>query len=536
MRFGIGRDPVITLERAEVPRLGHSARSVLLQNFRLDLPVMAVPSTNVDLSQLFFPALNLLVLVILGFYSLNRISLVRRFWRYRCRGTGPTQRYAEADLPKVTVQLPIYNEINVVERLLEAVARIDYPRQKLEIQVLDDSTDRTQEICRQVVGCLQERGLQVRYIHRENREGFKAGALENGLKVADGELIAIFDADFVPPPQVLRETVDRFTDPMVAMVQARWSHLNRDTSLLTRIQALMLDSHFTVEQTARNRSDCFFNFNGTAGVWRVEAIAAAGGWQHDTLTEDLDLSYRVQLGGWKCIYLPEIHVPAEIPQGINAFKGQQFRWTKGSVQTMKKHLMTVLSSDEPLGVKCESFFHLTGNVAYPLLLAIALIALPNQLLLRDARWDSGTFVHLFLFFCTTVSISLFYVASQIELRDERGRGVLESLHEVPLLLCLGIGISLNQSIAFFEGLLGRQTAFVRTPKYGAGGGEAALVGERYRARKRQLLPYLELFMAFYAVGTAAIASFHGNYLSLPFLLMFAVGFAYVGLVSLFSPD
>lgn len=497
---------------------------------------MAISFAGTDFSHLFFPVLNLLVLIVLGIYSLNRISLVRRFWRYRHQDLAPTARYAEADLPAVTVQLPIYNEINVVERLLEAVACIDYPSQKLEIQVLDDSTDRTQEVCQAVVQRLQERGLCVRYIHREDRTGFKAGALENGLSVATGELIAIFDADFVPSPQVLREVVDRFTDPEVAMVQVRWSHLNRNASLLTRIQALMLDSHFTVEQTARHRSDCFFNFNGTAGVWRVSAITAAGGWQHDTLTEDLDLSYRVQLGGWKCIYLPGIHVPAEVPQGINAFKGQQFRWTKGSVQTMKKHLLTVLASGETFGVKCESFFHLTSNIAYPLLLAIALIALPNQLLLQEIRWDYGTALHLFLFFCTTVSISLFYVASQVELRDERERGVWQSWHEVPLLLCLGIGISLNQSVAFFEGLLGKQTAFVRTPKYGAEGATMVLSGERYRVRKRSLLPYCELGMALYATGTAAVASLHGNYLSLPFLLMFSVGFAYVGLVSLFSAD
>ncbi len=498
-----------------------------------------ISDLNPELVRLFFPTLNLLALVVLGVYSLNRISLVRRYWKYRRQDADLAGRYGEADLPVVTVQLPIYNEINVIERLLGAVANIDYPREKLEIQVLDDSTDRTQEVCQAAVKDLQGRGLDIHYIHRDDRTGFKAGALENGLKTARGELVAIFDADFVPPPQVLLRVVDRFVDPEVAMVQVRWSHLNRDASLLTRVQALMLDSHFTVEQTARHRSDCFFNFNGTAGIWRISAIAAAGGWQHDTLTEDLDLSYRVQLGGWKCIYLPKFHVPAEIPVGINAFKGQQFRWTKGSVQTMKKHLLGVLASEENLGVKCESFFHLTSNIAYPLLLAIALIALPNQLLLQSVRWDLGTAIHLFLFFCTTVSISLFYVASQIELKEERGRSILQSLYEVPLLLCLGIGISLNQSIAFFEGLLGKQTAFVRTPKYGAAsvrGGAIAIASERYRARKKSLLPYLELSMAAYALGTATVASLRGNYLSLPFLMMFAIGFAYVGIVSLFSPD
>ena len=498
---------------------------------------------TVDFLRYFFPALNLLALIALGLYSLNRVSLVRRYWQYRNSRPEPSDRYAEADLPKITIQLPIYNEFNVVERLLEATAKIDYPQQKLEIQVLDDSTDRTKDVCREIVSRLQERGTNARYIHREDRAGFKAGALENGLEVAHGELIAIFDADFVPPPKILREIVDYFTDPQVAMVQARWSHLNRSASLLTRIQALMLDSHFTVEQTARNRSNCFFNFNGTAGIWRTSAIADAGGWQHDTLTEDLDLSYRTQLKGWQCIYLPEVCVPAEVPTGMNAFRGQQFRWTKGSIQTMKKHLATIVFSQESLGVKCESFVHLTSNIVYPLLLLIAIIALPNQLALTETRWDYGTTFHLCLFFVTTLSISLFYVVSQIVLRPERDRGLLHSIHEIPMLLCLGIGISLNQSVAFFEGLIGKQTAFVRTPKLGMAGAALKVpdnpvnpVNMVYRARKRGLLPYFEIGMAIYALGTAAIAFNRGNFLSLPFLLMFAIGFAYVGLVSLFSPD
>lgn len=495
---------------------------------------------DIDFLRYFFPTLNLLALIVLGFYSLNRISLVQRYWKYRDRRAQPRDRYAEAGLPHVTVQLPIYNEVNVVTRLLEATAQIDYPPEKFEIQVLDDSTDRTQEICQEVVARLQAKGANICYLHRQNRAGFKAGALEEGLSCTSGEFIAIFDADFVPPRQILREIVDYFTDPRVAMVQTRWSHLNRSSSLLTRIQSLMLDSHFTVEQTARNRSNCFFNFNGTAGMWRASAIADAGGWQHDTLTEDLDLSYRTQLKGWKCIYLPEVHVPAEVPLGMNAFRGQQFRWTKGSIQTMRKHLATILFSQESLGVKFESFIHLTSNIVYPLLLLIALIALPNQLALEEVRWDYGTTFHLFLFFCTTLSIVLFYAVSQIALRAERDRGFWHSIHEIPFLLCLGIGISLNQSVAFFEGLIGKKTAFVRTPKLGIAGTTPGaprhLPGQLYRARRKNLLPYFEIGMAAYALGTAVIALQRGNYLSLPFLLMFVIGFAYVGVVSLLSQD
>ena len=270
--------------------------------------------------------------------------------------------------PQVTVQLPIYNERYVIERLVEAVAQFDYPRELLEIQVLDDSTDETTKIARATASsAIADLGLHIVYIHRDNREGFKAGALQEGLKPRRGEFVAIFDADFIPPADFLRRTVPYFADPKLAMVQTRWSYINRNYSALTEVEAILLDGHFAIEHSSRYRSGLFFNFNGTAGIWRREAIEDAGGWQHDTLTEDTDLSYRAQMRGWQFIYLPEIDCPSELPVEMNAFKSQQARWAKGLMQTAKKILPQVLRSDVPAQVKTEAFFHLTANISYPLM-------------------------------------------------------------------------------------------------------------------------------------------------------------------------
>src|SRR5262245_13745100 len=319
----------------------------------------------------------LVVLLVLAVYGFHRSHLVHLYYKYRDRKPKAAGAYAE--LPAVTVQLPLFNEMYVARRLLDAVAAIRYPRDRFQIQVLDDSTDETQEICRRKVAELQVRfpDLDVEYVHRSDRSGFKAGALDNGLRTAKGELILIFDADFLPQPDVLERTVDHFVDPKVAVVQCRWEHLNRDFSPLTEAQALMLDGHFIMEHAGRNRSGRFFNFNGTAGIWRRAAIVDAGGWQHDTLTEDMDLSYRAQLRGWRFVYLPEIATPAELPVDMAAFKAQQFRWAKGSVQVGKKLLPRILRSNVTLAQKTEAFFHLTNNFAYPLLMLLSLLLLPN---------------------------------------------------------------------------------------------------------------------------------------------------------------
>ncbi|MGH9333494.1 MAG: cellulose synthase family protein, partial [Vicinamibacteria bacterium] len=311
------------------------------------------------------------VLVFLAIFGVHRYRMVYLYYRHRDRRPAPPT--GAMALPRVTIQLPIYNELYVVERLIDAVVRLDYPRHLLEIQVLDDSTDETRERARERVELHRSRGVDIHYRNRTDRTGFKAGALAAGLACAKGDLIGIFDADFVPDPDFLLRTAPYFRDPEVGMVQARWGHINEDYSLLTRVQGILLDAHFVLEHGGRNRADCFFNFNGTAGLWRRRTIEDAGGWQHDTLTEDMDLSYRAQLRGWKFLFLPDVVAPAEIPVSMNAFKSQQHRWTKGSIQTARKLLPRILASPLPFRVKVEALFHLSANLAYPLMVLLSFL-------------------------------------------------------------------------------------------------------------------------------------------------------------------
>ena len=401
----------------------------------------------------------LAVLLVLAMYGFHRSSLVWLYYRNRHRRPRPLGQFAE--LPAVTVQLPLFNEMYVVERLLDAVAGIRYPRDRFQIQVLDDSTDETQEICKRKVADLARRfpELEVEYIHRVDRGGFKAGALQNGLRTAKGEFVLIFDADFLPLPDILERAIDHFSDPRVAVVQCRWEHVNRDFSALTEVEALMLDGHFIMEHAGRNWSGRFFNFNGTAGLWRRAAIADAGDWQHDTLTEDMDLSYRAQLRGWKFVYLPEIAAPAELPVEMSAFKSQQFRWAKGSVQVALKLLPTILRSNATFAQKSEAFFHLTNNLAYPLLLVLSILLLPNLALRSHHGWREVLMIDLPLFFGTTASVASFYLASQREIalmRDpgERKRSIWSAVRRLPLVMSIGIGLCVNQTRAVFEALHG----------------------------------------------------------------------------------
>jgi cellulose synthase/poly-beta-1,6-N-acetylglucosamine synthase-like glycosyltransferase len=416
----------------------------------------------------------------------------------------------------------------VAPRLLDAVAKITYPKDRLEIQVLDDSTDETQEICRAKVEELKKTGLDITYIHRVDRTGFKAGALANGLKTSKGEFVMVFDADFLPPADIVDRTVHFFTDERVGMVQVRWEHVNRDYSRLTELQAMMLDGHFVIEHTARHRSGRFFNFNGTAGIWRRNAIDDAGGWSHDTLTEDMDLSYRAQLRGWQFIYLKDVVSPAELPVEMNAFKSQQFRWAKGSVQVAKKLLPTIWKSNVPLSVKLEAFFHLTNNFAYPLLLLLSIVLLPNLLVRTRHGLREVLLIDLPLFFGTTLSIASFYITSQREInRDWR-----KTLRRLPLMMSLGIGLCINQTRAVVEALVGSTSGeFVRTPKHGVIRRFEGWTAKRYRAAKT-LIPFAEAFMAAYFALAMVVAYAAGHYVSLPFLLLFFMGFAYVGVLSL----
>src|SRR6266545_4835013 len=385
----------------------------------------------------------LAVLLVLAFYGFHRTALVSMYYRNRHRKPKPLGRFSE--LPAVTVQLPLYNEMYVVERLLDAVAGIRYPRDRFQIQVLDDSTDETQEICKRKLAELARRfpDLDLDYVHRTDRSGFKAGALEHGLRTAKGELILIFDAAFLPLPDILERAVDHFSDPKVAVVQCRWEHVNRDFSALTEVEALMLDGHFIMEHAGRNWSGRFFNFNGTAGIWRRSAIADAGGWQHDTLTEDMDLSYRAQLRGWKFVYLPDIVAPAEVPVEMNSFKSQQHRWAKGSIQTCIKLLPRILRSKQPLSVKAEAFFHLSANFNYLLMSLLSILMFPAMWVRYSMGWTEMLIIDVPVFCAATLSIGVFYVKAQRELYgDWRQR-----MKYLPFLMSIGIGLCVNNTRA-----------------------------------------------------------------------------------------
>ena len=354
------------------------------------------------------------ILVILSFYGCHRFEMIRKYLKHR-RDLAPKPAQRWTTLPRVTIQLPLYNERYVVERLIEEASRMDYPRELLQIQVLDDSTDDTHPFTEALVREYQAAGVPIEYLHRDNRAGYKAGALQEGMKTATGELIAIFDADFIPPRDFLARTVHHFTDPTVGVVQTRWSYLNRHFNLLTEVEAMMLDGHFVIEHGARFGGGLFFNFNGTAGVLRAKMIEDAGGWQHDTLTEDSDLSYRAQLKGWRFVYVPSVDCPSELPVDTYGFQVQQSRWAKGLTQVAIKLLPRILRSKEPWRVKLEAFCHLTPNISYPLMLVMSALMLPVMIV----RFYMGVFqmltMDLPLIIASFCSIWAFYLMAQREL-------------------------------------------------------------------------------------------------------------------------
>ena len=474
-------------------------------------------------------ALYLVTLTILGIYGFHRGHLLMLYWRHRNKHRAPAGRYTEQALPPVTVQLPMFNEMYVAERLLEGVADIDYPKDKLEIQVLDDSTDETRQIAKAKVDELVERGFDAVYIHRTDRTGYKAGALQEATPESKGEFLMVFDADFVPTPGIVRKLIHYFTDDKVGMVQARWGHLNRKYSMLTHCQSMMLDGHFVIEHIARNRSGRFFNFNGTAGIWRKAAIIDAGGWQHDTVTEDMDLSFRAQLRGWEFVYVPNAIAPAEVPCEMNSFKTQQFRWAKGSAQTTRKLLWKVLRAPIPLKVKIEAVFHLTNNFAYLFLVVLAALQLPNMLLRRHIDNPELLLLDVPLFAATFGSITVFYLVTHRALYGS----VRDAVRRLPMMMALGIGLSINNARAVLEGLFGNDIEFVRTPKHGVTGSKGRWKSKRYRGS----LPFhsvLEVMFGLYFVVTIALAVVTGSWISIPFLVLFMIGFLYVGGLSVYQ--
>jgi cellulose synthase/poly-beta-1,6-N-acetylglucosamine synthase-like glycosyltransferase len=477
-----------------------------------------------------------IVMVILAFYGIHRYQLVWLYYRNRkkeARWSEPVGRFAEDELPFVTIQLPIFNEQFVIDRLVDACCRLEYPRDRFEIQVLDDSTDETRVVAREVVERYAAgfQGLEpqpIVYIHRTNRHGYKAGALDAGLNEARGEFVAIFDADFVPPPQWVMQVIHHFAEPGVGMVQTRWTHLNRNYSFLTQVEAILLDGHFVLEHGGRSRAGVFFNFNGTAGMWRRRVIGEAGGWQHDTLTEDTDLSYRAQLIGWKFKYLQDVECPAELPIEMTAFKTQQARWAKGLIQTGKKILPRVMASDAPWHTKLEAWYHLTANISYPLMIVLSTLLMPAMIIRSWQGYIQMLLIDLPLFMASTMSVSSFYLVSQKELYPKTW---WKTILYVPFLMALGVGLTITNTKAVMEALFGVQSAFARTPKY-----RVEKKGERSQAKKYRkrlgIVPWIELLLGCYFAYTVWYAVSTENYFTVPFLLLFVLGYWSTGLLSL----
>ncbi|MEJ5245884.1 MAG: glycosyltransferase [Bacteroidota bacterium] len=432
------------------------------------------------------------------------------------------------ELPMVTIQLPLYNEYFVVERLIRSVCNIKYPKEKLEIQVLDDSTDESQELCKSLVEEYKKKGFNIKYIHRTDRTGYKAGALKHGLEIAEGDFVAIFDADFVPNENFLLKTVPYFSNPQIGMVQTRWEHLNEEYSYLTRAQALALDGHFVLEQQVRNKAGFFINFNGTAGIWRKSAIIDAGNWEPDTLTEDLDLSYRAQLRGWKFVYLNDVTSPAELPADINALKTQQFRWTKGAVETAKKLLPRVLKADIPLKVKLECFVHLTSNIVFPFIIIVALLNVPIVLIKNTVGGFDQFYSFMSVFVLASISTFLFYMYAQKAIHlDWRRRLLL-----FPVFLAGSMGFAVNNTKAVLEALIGKKTGFARTPKEGIVGTAPKPKVKKYKSNKFSWIVLFEILLALYFVVGVGISVYYLEIAAIPFQLLFLLGFGTVGYLSL----
>lgn len=469
------------------------------------------------------------ILIILSLYGLHRYEMIRTYMKHRKNlNQEPACHFAE--LPRVTIQLPLYNERYVVERLLEEVCRMQYPKDLLQIQVLDDSTDDTHPFTEALVAHYRALGNPIEYHHRTNRHGFKAGALQEGLKTATGEFVAVFDADFVPPVDFLTRTIQHFADPQVGVVQTRWSYLNREYNILTEVQAMLLDGHFVLEHGARFGRGLFFNFNGTAGMLRRKMIDDAGGWQHDTLTEDSDLSYRAQLKGWKFVYLPAVDCPSELPVQMHGFQVQQSRWAKGLTQVARKLLPTILKADLPWRVKLEAIAHLTPNISYPLMLVMSALMLPVMIVRFYMGWEQMLYLDLPLIIASFWSISAFYVIANRELYPKTWK---RSILLLPALIACGVALTVSNTRAVLEALFGIQTSFVRTPKYAIGGQKMQLGNAKYR-RRSGWLPYIELAVGSYFLYMVLFAIDTNNFLVIPFLLLFVSGYYWAGLATLWQ--
>lgn len=465
---------------------------------------------------------SLTILFVFGLHG-----FIMLYYHKKYRDNNPVPKPQIDENATVTIQLPLYNELYVAERLIKATCEIEYPKDKLEIQVLDDSTDETTEIVANIVKQKQAEGFDIKHIRRGTREGFKAGALKYGLEKARGEFVAIFDADFIPHKDFLKKTLSFFTDEKVGLVQTRWEHLNGDYSILTKAQALALDGHFVIEQTVRNKAGFFINFNGTGGIWRKSCIEDAGNWHADTLTEDLDLSYRAQLKGWRFVFLKDFTSPAELPSEINALKSQQFRWTKGAVETAKKILPLVWKSDIPLRVKLQSTFHLTNNLVFPFILLAAILNVP-LIFIKNSGSHEAYFAIMSIFVLAFISSFLFYMYAQKDIRtDWRKKIVL-----FPLFMAGSMGFAVNNSRAVIEGLLNRKSEFVRTPKFKLESEKDSWIGKKYLTRKVGFSVIVEALLAVYCLIGVLSSIYFMELAAIPFQLLFFLGFAFVSITSI----
>jgi cellulose synthase/poly-beta-1,6-N-acetylglucosamine synthase-like glycosyltransferase len=472
---------------------------------------------------LFVYIFSLTVLFVFGSHGFIMIYYYLKFRHKKSQAVAEITTY-----PVVTVQLPVYNELYVVGRLIDASCTMVYPKEKLEIQVLDDSTDQTVEVVAKYVEKYKRQGFDIKQIRRTNRSGYKAGALKEGLAVARGEYVAIFDADFVPRQDFLLKTIPHFmADPRTGMVQTRWEHLNSEYSLLTRTQAMALDGHFVIEQSVRNKVGFFINFNGTAGVWRKSCIEDAGNWQADTLTEDLDLSYRAQLRGWKFKYLNNVTSPAELPSEINALKSQQFRWTKGAIETARKILPFVWRSKLPLGIKIQSTFHLTNNLVFPFIVIAGILNVPLVFIKHEGLYDPYfTFMSVFVF--AFLGSFFFYLFSQKDVyADWRRR-----LFLFPLFMAGSMGFAVNNSRAVLEGLFKKKSEFVRTPKYSIKDKKDSWTDKKYVPMKISSTVVIEMILAVYCLFGVASSLYFLEIAAVPFQLLFFLGFTFVSVMSL----
>lgn len=468
-----------------------------------------------------------IALCVLFAYGLHGLVMIYYYHKVEAnKKSAPTPPLTS--FPMVTIQLPVFNEMYVVDRLVKAVCDIDYPKERMEIQLLDDSTDETVDVSRNLVEQYAAQGFDIKHIHRTNRQGYKAGALKEALEVAKGEFVAIFDADFVPKTDFLKSTLPHFSHDRVGMVQTRWEHLNEEYSFLTRAQALALDGHFVIEQQIRNKAGFFINFNGTAGVWRKRTILDAGNWHSDTLAEDLDLSYRAQLRGWKFVFLNDVTSPAELPADINSLKTQQFRWTKGAVETAKKLLPTVWGSALPLKVKLECTIHLTSNLVFPFIMMVAFLNVPLVVVKNTTTVYNPVFALMSIFVLASISTFMFYLYAQRAIHADWRRRLLL----FPVFMAGSMGLAVNNTRAVLEALIGKKTEFKRTPKYRIVESNDDWRTKRYVQNKIHWAVVVELALATYFVLGIAMSVSYLEIAAIPFQVMFLMGFGTVGMLSL----